>query len=157
MSGGEDMLSRMMSGIFPAWKDFPDAVKDRFGRSFSAFMKAEQPELTRLLAAGQGPVAEDPTGCLHDLSEATANLASANERAARAHGFLGKAVALGERKLAFEESLTGNAAQRQVKGFLHLFCEIDAEWTAAAETLQEQVNTAKKILSQYSSEGFGSR
>ena len=146
------MLQSLMAGVYPAWADFPDVVKDRWGKTFNDFAKETQPELTRLMAGSQGPVSPDPAGCADDLIEATADMARVNELYARARGYYGKAVALGERKLEFESSITGNAAQRQVKGFLHFFCEIEAEWGAVAATMVEKVNTAKKILGQFQSE-----
>jgi len=135
------------AGIFPAWSDFPKIVKDRWSLSFEDWSRASLIEMTALrdYLRVTFPTG-DPGALAQDVADTQVHLATSNERHAAAVGYRDKAQALAERKLAFEDQIAGNAAQRQGKGFVSDFYEEEGAWGAISSTLQERLWSARNEM-----------
>lgn len=130
----------LQSGVYPDWVEFPRFVIDRYQKTFGDFMLESLPRAKALRDFLAMPY---PTGNLGELAgdaaDTQAHLSTANEFHARAKGYAAKAQAFGEAKVGFEQGLTGNAAQRRVKGHVSEFWEEEHEWASISSNLQERL------------------
>lgn len=135
-----DPAPSLQAGVYPAWGDFPREVADRYSIQFQDWMCDSLVQLQALRDYVSMPY---PTGNLgelaQDAADTQAHLSTANEYHAKAKGYAAKAQALGEAKVSFEEGLTGNAAQRRVKGHVSDFWEEEHEWASLSSNLQERL------------------
>lgn len=135
-----DPAPSLQAGVYPVWGHFPRVVVDRYQVQFQDWMRDS---LVALHALREFVAEPYPTGNLgelaHDAATTQAHLSRANEYHAKAKGYAEKAQALGEAKVSFEEGLTGNAAQRRVKGHVSEFWEEEHEWASISSNLQERL------------------